>query len=171
MLLVGQEEGHLACKNWVVECWCGSLKWGADLHIAQLMLLPLTVSCSRLVLPFWYWHTWVVPENTHTLSTSSIYNDPWHPLCSVYELDSPHVQPLQVLFGLLVPSTSYSIHFFTQPSSFRRTCPYQRSLFYCNTNAVTQSLSQLTWVTKTKDKGPLNSCVSYTTIFTLVLAF
>ena len=100
-----------------------------------------TVSCSRLVLPFWYWHTWVVPENTHTLSTSSIYNDPWHPLCSVYELDSPHVQPLQVLFGLLVPSTSYSIHFFTQPSSFRSTCPYQRSLFYCNTNAVTQSLS------------------------------
>ena len=35
---------------------------GADLH---LMLLPLTVSCcskSRLVLPFWYWLTWVVPD-------------------------------------------------------------------------------------------------------------
>ena len=25
----------------------------------------------------------------HPLSSSSIYNDPWHPLCSVYELDSP----------------------------------------------------------------------------------
>ena len=25
----------------------------------------------------------------HPLSTSSIYNDQWHPLCSVYELDSP----------------------------------------------------------------------------------
>jgi len=30
----------------------------------------------------------------HPLSSSSIYNDPWHPLCSVYELDSPLGQPL-----------------------------------------------------------------------------
>jgi len=36
---------------------------GADLHIAQLMLLPLTGSCSsksRLSLPFRYWLTWVI---------------------------------------------------------------------------------------------------------------
>ena len=41
------------------------LEQGADLHMAQLMPLPLTVSCfskSRLVLPFWYWLTQVVPE-------------------------------------------------------------------------------------------------------------
>jgi len=25
MLLVGWQEGHLACKNWVVKCWCGYL--------------------------------------------------------------------------------------------------------------------------------------------------
>ena len=47
---------------------------------------------------------------------------------------------LQVLFGLplgLGPSTSYSTHFFNQTSSsFRSTCPYQRSLFCCNTNAM-----------------------------------
>ena len=50
------------------ECWgvgvviC--LELGADLHIAQLMPLPLTVSSvkSRLVLPFWYPLTRVVPE-------------------------------------------------------------------------------------------------------------
>ena len=30
----------------------------------------------------------------HPLSSSSIYNDTWHPLCSVYELDSPLGQPL-----------------------------------------------------------------------------
>ena len=30
----------------------------------------------------------------HPLSSSSIYNDPWHPLCSVYELDSFLGQPL-----------------------------------------------------------------------------
>jgi len=33
------------------------LRRGADMHMAQLMPLPLTISCtskSRLVLPFWY---------------------------------------------------------------------------------------------------------------------
>jgi len=30
------------------------LERGADLHIAQLMTLPLTISCSRLVLPEWF---------------------------------------------------------------------------------------------------------------------
>jgi len=38
---------------------------GADLHMAQLMPLPLTISCSSeltLVLSFWCWLTWVVPD-------------------------------------------------------------------------------------------------------------
>jgi len=38
---------------------------GADLHIAQLMPLPLTISCSsksRLVLPSWCRLTRVVPD-------------------------------------------------------------------------------------------------------------
>ena len=38
---------------------------GADMHMAQLMQLPLIISCaskSRLVLPFWYWLTLVVPD-------------------------------------------------------------------------------------------------------------
>ena len=45
-LLVGWQEGHPACKKqwWgagVVVC----LEQDADLHMAQLMSLPLTVSC------------------------------------------------------------------------------------------------------------------------------
>ena len=46
-LLVGWQKGHPACKN--TEWWgvgmviC--LERGADLHLAQLMPLPLTVSC------------------------------------------------------------------------------------------------------------------------------
>ena len=46
-LLVGRQEGHPACKKLsgggagVVIC----LEQGADLHMAQLMPLPLTVSC------------------------------------------------------------------------------------------------------------------------------
>ena len=46
-LLVGQQEGHLACKK--TEWWGAGvvirLKRGAVLHTAQLMPLPLTVSC------------------------------------------------------------------------------------------------------------------------------
>ena len=50
MLLVGQQEGHPS--EW----------WGAGMVICLLMSLPLTVSWSRLVLPFWYWITRVVQE-------------------------------------------------------------------------------------------------------------
>ena len=46
-LLVGQQEGHPACKK--TEWWGAGvficLERGADLHMAQLMPLPLTVSC------------------------------------------------------------------------------------------------------------------------------
>jgi len=39
------------------------LEQGADLHIAQLMPLPLTLCCfSKIQIGFWYWLTWVVPE-------------------------------------------------------------------------------------------------------------
>jgi len=54
-LLVGRQEGHPACKNWrgagVVIC----LERGADLYMAQLMPLPLTVSCcSKIHIGFTY---------------------------------------------------------------------------------------------------------------------
>jgi len=56
-LLVGQQEGHPACKKLSggVLAWL-SLERGADLHMAQLMPQPLTHSCSsksRLVSPEW----------------------------------------------------------------------------------------------------------------------
>jgi len=59
-LLVGLQEGHPACKKklsgGVVIC----LELGADLHIAQLMLLPLTVSCfSEIQIGF----TFLVPAH------------------------------------------------------------------------------------------------------------
>jgi len=38
------------------------LEQGADLHMAQLMPLPLASVKTRLVLPFWYRLTRVVPE-------------------------------------------------------------------------------------------------------------
>ena len=50
-LLVGQQEGHSACKK---QEWWGagvvvSLEQGVDLHVAQLMPLPLIVSCSTKI--------------------------------------------------------------------------------------------------------------------------
>jgi len=46
-LLVGRQEGHPACKK--TEWWGAGvvvcLERGADLHTAQLMPLPLTISC------------------------------------------------------------------------------------------------------------------------------
>jgi len=58
---LGDRKGIWPVKNWVVGCWRGYLGWGADLHIAQQMPLPLTVSCSsksRLALPSWFLPFW-----------------------------------------------------------------------------------------------------------------
>jgi len=60
-LLVGWQEGHPPVKNnggvlAQLSVYC--LGQGADLHMAQLMSLPLIVSCSsksRLVLPEWFY--------------------------------------------------------------------------------------------------------------------
>jgi len=63
-LLVGRQEVHPACKKLSggVLAWL-FLEQCADLHMAQLMPLPLTVSCFskiQIVLAFWYQLTWVV---------------------------------------------------------------------------------------------------------------
>ena len=60
ILLVWQQEGHPACKK--TEWWGAGmvvyLEQGADLHMAQLMPLPLTVSCfSKIQICF----TFLVP--------------------------------------------------------------------------------------------------------------
>ena len=60
-LLVGRQEGHPACKNRVVGTGVViCLQRGADLHMAQLMSLPLTVSCfSKIQIGF----TFLVPAH------------------------------------------------------------------------------------------------------------
>jgi len=65
-LLVGWQEGHLACKTLSggVLAWLSVWRY-ADLHMAQLMPLPLTVSCFSKIqigFTFWYWLTRVVPD-------------------------------------------------------------------------------------------------------------
>jgi len=61
-LLVGQQEGHLPCKKLSggVLAWLSCLEQGADLYMAQLMPLPLTVSCfSKIQIGF----TFLVPAH------------------------------------------------------------------------------------------------------------
>ena len=53
---LGSRKGIRPVKNSVVGCWHG-MEQGADLHIAQVKPLPLTISYSsksRLVLPEWF---------------------------------------------------------------------------------------------------------------------
>ena len=62
MLLVGRQEGHPACKK--LEWWGAGvvicLEQGADLHMVQLMPLPLTVSCfSKIQIGF----TFLIPAH------------------------------------------------------------------------------------------------------------
>jgi len=64
-LLVGWQEGHPACKK--TEWWGAGLvvclERGADLHVAELMPLPLTVSCfSKIQIGF----TFLVPAHLGT---------------------------------------------------------------------------------------------------------
>jgi len=66
-LLVGRQEGHQACKK----LSSGMLAWlclgqGADLHMAQLMPLPLTTPSLAPVNPDWFYlpgFTFLVPAH------------------------------------------------------------------------------------------------------------
>ena len=66
-LLVGRQEGHPACKKlsggvlaWLfVWSRVQTCIWPSLCHCHSLSLAPIK---SRLVLPFWYWLTWVVPD-------------------------------------------------------------------------------------------------------------
>ena len=67
MLLVGRQEGHPACKK----LSSGALAWLSVWSKVQTCISPSWCHCHslslaslkyRLVLPFWYWLTWVDPE-------------------------------------------------------------------------------------------------------------
>ena len=63
---LGGRKGIRPVKNWVVGCWHGYLS-GARCRLAYGPANATATHClasvkSRLVLPFWYWLTQVVPE-------------------------------------------------------------------------------------------------------------
>ena len=70
-LLVGRQEGHPVCKK--TEWWSASmvicLERGADLHLAQLMPLPLTVCWfSKIQIGF----TFLVPAHPSSPGQSAV---------------------------------------------------------------------------------------------------
>ena len=70
-LLVGRQEGHPACKKLSggVLAWLFCLERGADLHMAQQMPLPLTVSCfSKIQIGF----TFLVPAHPGSPENSAV---------------------------------------------------------------------------------------------------
>ena len=75
-LLVGCQEDHLACKNWVMGCCCGYLSgarciWSSWCHCHPQTSTSLTSFKSRLVLPFWYWLAPIVLEKRPLIVCSS----------------------------------------------------------------------------------------------------
>jgi len=87
--------------------------------------------------------TFTHPHPDHHQISISFFHLPRSIASSLFKLcawQSFCTTSLHVLFGLtlgLEPSTSYSIHFFTQSvSSFRNTCPYHRNLFLCSINII-----------------------------------
>jgi len=100
MLLVGRQEGHPACEK--LEWWGAGmvicLDRGADLHMAQLMPLPLTVSCfSKIQTGF----TFLVPAHLGSPGQRAIKR-----LCvflyyCIPVLHAPTTAPTRVVGGLL----------------------------------------------------------------------
>ena len=82
MLLVGWQKGIRSVKKWVVGAGVVvCLEWGADLHIAQLMPLPLTVSCfSEIQIGF----SFLVPAH---LGSSGKRATEWTCVCVLYSVD------------------------------------------------------------------------------------
>jgi len=103
-LLVGRQEGHPACKK--TERWAASvvicLQQGADLNMAQLMPLPLTVSCfSKIQIGF----TFLVPAHLGSPRQRAVK---WVWVCVQHIIFLPQVK-LTVTFSLSVATAEMGL--------------------------------------------------------------
>jgi len=127
---------RLPCKSWNSENVI--LYWDIQQQ-QQLFYGPLSGTA---------WVSW--HQKKHSLTHHpdhpvfiNFFHLPWSIASSLFKLrawQSFCTTSFHVLFGLplgLEPSTSFSIHFFTQSlSSFRNTCPYHCNLFCCTINTI-----------------------------------
>jgi len=112
-LLVGRQEGHPACKKtrvvgvvwlsvWSKVQTCIWLSW---CHCRSLSLAPVK---SRLVLPFWYRLTWVVPEKGPLNGCARDSEWQWHQLghmqvCISFQTDNHASTPPVKFFTARMP--------------------------------------------------------------------
>jgi len=135
-------KGIWSAKIWVLGCWHG-LGRGVDLHMAQLMPLPLASVNPDWYLPFWYQLMWVVPNKGCCFPESGI-------VCSHF----PGISKISTLFHLFLHGTHTSYHHdscITKPVSIHcsiimtRTGKKQESHATCNcclANALDRPSSQ-----------------------------
>jgi len=64
-LLVGQQEGHLACKNCLLVCWWCHFDWSFARLIAPVVTTTSIVQTNSRMETFWYRLTEVHLENGH----------------------------------------------------------------------------------------------------------
>jgi len=125
MLLVGQQEGHLACKK--LEWWGTGvvicLEQGADLYMAQLMPLPLTVSCSsKIQIGF----TFLVTADLGTSGKRAVKR-----VCVVYLIYNSQCLkslPQKFKYGFTAGNEHWRVHSVT-PADENRLCPMSMCAF------------------------------------------
>jgi len=135
---LGGRKGIRPVKNWVVGAGVViGLDRGADLHMAQLMPLPVTVSCfskSRLVLPFWYRLTRVVLEKGPLNGCVCAYVPFFNCWCSLQHYFHPwpcvSLCPLQVWWSYMSLLRRLSDAFFTHNSVLPITPHHITPLFW-----------------------------------------
>ena len=97
-LLVGWQVGHPACKKteWWGACMVICLERGADLHLAQLMPLPLTVSCfSKIQIGF----TFLLPAHLGSPGQRAVK---WVCVCVLYSVPVKHLALTCMFLNVLV---------------------------------------------------------------------
>jgi len=103
------------------------------------------LGCSTATIHKSYWAIMNVRKHTIIYHTHTRMHAHKHTPVQSTRLTIFFTISVQVFFGLplgLAPSTSYSIHFFTQSlSSFRSTCPYHGNLFRCSTEIMSSNPS------------------------------
>jgi len=93
---LGGRKGIRPVKNWVVGCWHGYLERGADLLMAQLMSLPLTVCCfSKIQIGF----TFLVPAHLGSPGQRAVITG----LCVCVIQGDPKTRPLNLTKRLIQP--------------------------------------------------------------------
>ena len=137
MLLVGQQEGHPACKKLSggVLVWFFCLERSADLHMAQLMPLPLTVSCfNKIQIGF----TFLVPAHPGSPGQRAVKR-----VCVCWFIDTAHTVCSRVCLMVRRPTSVCQSVSFSRCSSVHWVCccwPHRQVISICCWTAHLQQM-------------------------------